>query len=238
MTIRVAPWLARLILAIPVIALCVHLQTKDKWVFILYGITWLWMYWQDTTVAKIWPHSTSPSNMIMRASFWFSTLFFFPLLFTCYGGYPSWAEIIYCGFGTAIILGPFVFKLWSSFDNSQGYWVTLPWPWNPDPLVVRQGGFAEPTYTNFVPPDTWMYQCPKCGARVPEAVCVCWNCNYGADGRSDAYVQRYGNQPPPQQQYGNPPQQQYSEYSEKPQDQPLQPQPPVGPYGPIDTNTP
>lgn len=234
MTIRVAPWLARLILMIPVVALCVFLRTSDFWVLLLYGLTWLWMYWQDTAVAKRWPHSTSPSNMMMRFWIW-STLGFFVVLFTVYGGYPPWAEILCHGFLLGILIGPFCYRMntWTGTDYG-GYWVTLPWPWNPDPISVRQGGFPEPQYTDFVPPDSWMYQCPNCGARVPESHGVCWRCNYGADGRSDAYVRRYGHQPPPRPQRNSSQQQ----CVQCPTPRPQQPPPPVGPYGPIDTNTP
>lgn len=33
----------------------------------------------------------------------------------------------------------------------------------------------EPHYTTFVPPTSWRFQCPLCGARVPERF-GCWNC--------------------------------------------------------------
>ena len=75
------------------------------------------------------------------------------------------------------------------------YWDSLPWPINSASAVERRTGLAEPKYTNFVPPISWVCQCPVCGARVAKPVDVCWNCNYGADGDSTAYVQRWGEVP-------------------------------------------
>ena len=59
-------------------------------------------------------------------------------------------------------------------------------------LSLDSGVIAEPTYSSFVPPAEWRYQCPKCGSRVQHSVDVCWNCNYGADGDSTAYHGRFG----------------------------------------------
>lgn len=68
---------------------------------------------------------------------------------------------------------------------------------NPDSEVLRNSGFPEPD-TNFVPPASWKYRCPVCGARCPESWGTCWNCNYGADGDASAYYQRYGHDNVPQ----------------------------------------
>ena len=56
----------------------------------------------------------------------------------------------------------------------------------------------EPEYTDFVPPAHWKRVCPECGARVDsdeDGYCVCWNCNYGADGDSSAYTRVTGRKP-------------------------------------------
>lgn len=72
------------------------------------------------------------------------------------------------------------------------FWDRL-WPiFNPDSELIRDGGFEEPVYTDFVPPDDWKYQCPVCGARQPYDFGVCWMCGYGADGDSSAYYERWG----------------------------------------------
>lgn len=65
---------------------------------------------------------------------------------------------------------------------------------NTDSELIRDGGFEEPAYTGFVPPDWWKYQCPVCGARQPTDFGVCWypGCGYGADGDASAYRQRWG----------------------------------------------
>jgi len=75
------------------------------------------------------------------------------------------------------------------------YFDSLPWPLNPDSKQLKQTGMSEPR-TSFKPPANWNFQCPVCGAKQPSLVCVCWNCNYGADGDSTAYVQKYGFKPP------------------------------------------
>lgn len=54
------------------------------------------------------------------------------------------------------------------------FWDRL-WPiFNPDSELIRDGGFEEPEYTDFIPPPEWVFQCPVCGARQPYQVCVCW----------------------------------------------------------------
>jgi len=73
---------------------------------------------------------------------------------------------------------------------------SLPYPFNPDSDIVRQTGMAEPN-TAFKPPANWKFQCPQCGARVQHQIDICWNCGYGADGDSSAYLRRYGNVKPP-----------------------------------------
>ena len=86
------------------------------------------------------------------------------------------------------------YRKWKE-KGGRPYWDFIGWPITspPKPAPIQElTGQPEPTYTNFVPPDDWRYQCPACGARVQHQVDVCWNCNYGADGDSTAYYQRYG----------------------------------------------
>lgn len=80
-------------------------------------------------------------------------------------------------------------------NGGDPYFDSLPWPLNPDSRQVRETGMAEPN-TSFRPPASWTFQCPVCGAKQPSRVCVCWNCNYGADGDSTAYVRKFGVKPP------------------------------------------
>lgn len=77
------------------------------------------------------------------------------------------------------------------------YFDSLPWPLNADSRQVRETGMAEPN-TAFVPPASWKFQCPVCGAKQPSRVCVCWNCSYGQDNDSTAYFQRFGESKPPE----------------------------------------
>lgn len=65
--------------------------------------------------------------------------------------------------------------------------------YNHDSELIKDGGFAEPEYTNFIPPVDWRFQCPVCGARQQTNFGVCWRCDYGADGDDTAYHQRWGN---------------------------------------------
>jgi len=55
---------------------------------------------------------------------------------------------------------------------------------DPSGFPFVEGGMSstaipEPTYTDFIPPPHWRYQCPVCGARVEMAVDVCWRCGFG-----------------------------------------------------------
>jgi len=72
------------------------------------------------------------------------------------------------------------------------YWDTT--TFNHDTELIKDGGFEEPEYTDFVPPEHWKYQCPVCGVRLEANFGVYWNtaCNYGADGDDTAYQERWG----------------------------------------------
>ena len=74
------------------------------------------------------------------------------------------------------------------------FWDTKWRIFNPDSELIRNGGFEEPEYTDFVPPADWQFQCPVCGARQPFDEGICWMCGYGADGNSDAYYERWGDE--------------------------------------------
>ncbi|TWU49263.1 hypothetical protein [Rubripirellula reticaptiva] len=122
------------------------------------------MYWTlaDCLVVPFWV------TVIVATLFW-TCLYFGTLLFRNDLGYQQWARA-----------------------GGHYFWDTLPRILNRDSELVRNGGFAEPTYTDFIPPTHFQNQCPKCGARVQHAFGVCWNCNYGADGDATAFYERYG----------------------------------------------
>lgn len=63
---------------------------------------------------------------------------------------------------------------------------------NYDSDLIKDGGFQEPRYTDLVSPGHWKFQCPVCGTRQQTEFCVCWRCDYGADGDSSAYYRRWG----------------------------------------------
>jgi hypothetical protein len=84
------------------------------------------------------------------------------------------------------------FKKWKRMGG-RPYWDSIGWPVNTATPIERETGLAEPEYTDFVPPASWRYQCPVCGARVEKKIDVCWRCGYGRDGDSTAYHQRWGN---------------------------------------------
>lgn len=121
-----SPILARLLLMIPVIALCVYLNLSDLWVLGLCVSTWVWTFWLDTVHRDI---PVSPSNMLVRAWIWFTILVFLPLHFIIGNGSPAWSEVFWEGFGIAILIGPFCSRINSLRGN---YWLNLPWPWNPN----------------------------------------------------------------------------------------------------------
>lgn len=111
-------------------------------------------------------------------SFWI-TLIVTALFWTC-----TWV-------GSLVVNGDPDYRRWRQAGGHY-FWDTLPRILNPDSVLIRNGGFAEPTYTGFVPPEDWQHQCPLCGVRVQHSFGVCWNCNYGADGDSTAFHQRHG----------------------------------------------
>ena len=177
---RVPPWVARLLLMIPCVAFCVYSRTSNFWVFFSCGLIWTWMMRQDTATAKRWPFSTSPSNMILRAGMWF-TIPMFMIHFT-FEYYTKWWAVMWEGFGLAIMVSGTAQSTWRHLvADYGGYWANLPWPWNIDPPEIRT---------------EWLYPCPKCNARNPAQRGICWRCNYGADGDSTAYYQKYGIQQP------------------------------------------
>ena len=81
------------------------------------------------------------------------------------------------------------------FQNRGGdpFFDSLPPPLNTDSEITRFTGLQEPSYTDFIPPRHWRFQCPRCGARVEHRIDVCWNCRYGEDGDSTDYYRRWGN---------------------------------------------
>jgi hypothetical protein len=56
--------------------------------------------------------------------------------------------------------------------------LTLPRGINNDSLAVRWGGKPEPQ-TEFVPPQSWLWQCNNCGARNRDDQGKCWHCGNG-----------------------------------------------------------
>ncbi|APZ93360.1 hypothetical protein Fuma_02977 [Fuerstiella marisgermanici] len=111
---------------------------------------------------------------------------------------PFWITVIVTAlfwtclwFGTLIVRNDPEYQQWAR-TGGHYFWDTLPRVLNPDSELIRNGGFAEPTYSGFVPPENWTHQCPRCLSRVQHAVDVCWRCNYGHDGDSTAYFERHG----------------------------------------------
>jgi len=71
------------------------------------------------------------------------------------------------------------------------FWDTTVYNW--DSELIRDGGFEEPEYTDFVPPKHFRFQCPRCLARVEHSYGVCWNCSYGScPGDEKEYYERWG----------------------------------------------
>ena len=154
---------------------------------------------------------TLPSTIMAR--FMLGTSIFIFVLFYLFGNkasgraYFTFADCFVVGFWVTVAITLFFWAFFwlgkflvSSDPEYQGwrqagghyFWDTLPRILNPDSDLIRRGGFAEPAYSSFVPPADWQFQCPKCGSRVQHSVDVCWSCNYGADGDSTAYFDRYG----------------------------------------------
>ncbi len=70
------------------------------------------------------------------------------------------------------------------------YWDTT--AFNFDSELIKDGGFQEPEYTGFIPPEHFRFQCPRCLVRVEHSFGVCWNCSYGSrSGDEKEYYQRW-----------------------------------------------
>ena len=154
---------------------------------------------------------TLPSTIIARFMFAISMFVFF--LFYLLGNeaagrtywtladcfvVPFWVTVIitalfwsFLWIGTLMVKHDPDYQRWVRAGGHY-FWDTLPRVLNPDSELIRNGGFAEPMYTGFIPPESWTHQCPSCGARVQYAIDVCWNCNYGVDGDPTAYHERHG----------------------------------------------
>lgn len=144
-------------------------------VFVIYMM--MATIWNSITNTNFW----KPSEMAISAV----------LTVLLFGGF-AWAFV---RVGMALIYGGS--SQYHAYRQGGGdpYFDSLPWPLNPDSRQVRETGMAEPN-TAFVPPANWKFQCPVCGAKQPSRVCVCWNCDYGADSDSAAYFQRFGDSKP------------------------------------------
>lgn len=154
---------------------------------------------------------TLPSTIIARFMFAISMFVFF--LFYLLGNeaagrtywtfadcfvVPFWVTVIITAlfwsclsFGTLIVGNNPEYQRWAQAGGHY-FWDTLPRILNNDSELIRNGGFAEPTYTDFTPPAHFQHQCPKCGARVQHAVDVCWRCDYGANGDPTEFYERHG----------------------------------------------
>ena len=78
--------------------------------------------------------------------------------------------------GQAMYAGDPEYEKWLD-SGADPYYDFIPWPWNTDSYAVTAGGRPEPD-TAFVPPDNWIYQCPKCGARNESEYSTCWHCGF------------------------------------------------------------
>lgn len=146
-------------------------------VFVIYMV--MATMWNSITNTNFW----KPSEMAISAV----------LTVLLFGGF-AWAFV---RLGMGLIYGRS--QQYHAYRRGGGdpYFDSLPWPFNPDSRQVRETGMAEPN-TAFRPPASWKFQCPVCGAKQPSRVCVCWNCDYGADSDSTAYFQQFGDSKPPE----------------------------------------
>lgn len=145
-------------------------------VFVIYlPLSWLWNAVTGTNFWKPWEMAISAV-----------------LTVAVFGGL-AW---LITNFGMALLFGGN--SQYRAYRNSGGdpFFDSLPRVFNPYSQTVRQTRMDEPQ-TNFVPPASWQFRCPQCGARVQHRIDVCWNCSYGQDSDSTAYFDRYGDVQPP-----------------------------------------
>lgn len=140
-------------------------------VFVIYMLlAWAW-------------NSVTLSNTFTAVEMFISAL----LTVVLFGGF-AW---LMTNLGMAVLFGKNSEYKRMKNNGFDPYFDSIPWPLNSDSKITRETGIQEPN-TNFVPPDDWRFQCPSCGARVKQRIDVCWNCNYGADGDSSIYLQKFG----------------------------------------------
>ena len=168
---------------------------------------WVWLAWMDSGRAPRSSVSVIIRNMGLMYCFLWSFLFLFG---------PAWFFWYMFAHGTIwlILFGQFVVYMFAHnfiypyVDPNYATVRKSGWhpfwdvtPFNYDSELIKDGGFEEPVYEDFVPPDHWKHQCPTCGARQQTNFGVCWNCNYGDDGDDTAYQQRWGHIDPSPRPY-------------------------------------
>jgi hypothetical protein len=206
-------WLARLFVVSPMVVIYFFHETHHgmfsdrvsaaKWfgaTLVCLSVIWVW------DVARK-PPRTLPSVILARMLI--TSMIVFSVVLMLGGGWYFWFILSHCVVWMLVWLQLTVHRIAHHLvyphDPNGNYhqvrqagwhpfWDKLPSLFNPDTELIRNGGFEEPQYTNFVPPADWKFQCPVCGARQQTSFCVCWNpeCRYGADGDSTAYYERWG----------------------------------------------
>lgn len=126
-------------------------------VYTILGWLWNWAAGQRTWSLLEMAISAVLTVLFFGGSAWIIVHLLMALL---YGGDPSYR------------------RYWQG--GGDPYFDSLPKPINPDSEWTRRTGLQEPEYGDFVPPDHWRYQCPRCGARVEHRIDVCWRCGYGS----------------------------------------------------------
>ena len=166
---------------------------------IISGVLFAILAWADSGRAPRSSYSVIIRNAILFSGLAWSWL----LLFI---GWPFWFLLshatvwlfLFWAMVTTTFAHHFIYPL-----VQHDYHEVLKTGWHPfwdtsmfnfDSELIKDGGFEEPEYKNFVPPAWWTNQCPVCGARQQTHFGVCWNpgCNYGADGDDTAYYERWG----------------------------------------------
>jgi hypothetical protein len=110
--------------------------------------------------------------------------------------------IIYAKLYALVVYDDHMKHTFRATNGDEFFDLALCWPFNTDPPSVRVGGMPEPKYNKpypgapqycrkYDPPYSWLFQCPSCGARNPEAHCICWHCGANHTGQHYHYDEQY-----------------------------------------------
>lgn len=164
--IRFSPLVAKLLLGIPVVAMCFDTNrptyriVNEQLEFRLPGdpplpqgqmethtttiVIWSLLIWG---ILWVWLHFQDKRRMLENQyatlpssqvvrAAMWVSIMVAPVFWTMPDGMP-WAKVLYTGLFVSLGTMVFAYRLWGWTGQDNGLWATLPWPWNPDSDEIR-----------------------------------------------------------------------------------------------------